>query len=377
MPITQETAQVAVYIGRFQPFHNGHLALLQQALATAPWVVVVIGSAHQARTPKNPFTWQERAEMIRLAVPEADRARIRFLPVRDYYNEARWVTAVREGVASLSAEFGLDAKPRVRLIGHFKDATSAYLQQFSGWALRSVERASAVDAVHIRNAWLGGDDIPMVTRLSALATVAPKSTLDYLRAWSELPFYPALAAEWQMLRSYQQAWACAPYPPVFVTVDAVVQCAGHVLLIRRGQAPGLGLYAVPGGFIESRETAYQSALRELKEETGFSLLASTMQACLKETAVFDHPDRSQRGRTITHAFHFDLGQRSRPEVTAADDAQSATWTPIEALPSMEDQFHDDHFHMLNHFLNLSVAASASGGLNHLPHSPGSTAPGNR
>jgi bifunctional NMN adenylyltransferase/nudix hydrolase len=93
--------------------------------------------------------------------------------------------------------------------------------------------------------------------------------------------------------------------------------------------------------------------------------------------VFDHPDRSQRGRTITHAFHFDLGQRPLPEVSAADDAQSATWIPIEELPSMEEQFHDDHFHMLNHFLNLSVAASASGGLNHLPHSPGSTAPGNR
>jgi bifunctional NMN adenylyltransferase/nudix hydrolase len=356
MHSTQETAQVAVYIGRFQPFHNGHLALLLKALATAPWVVVVIGSAHQARTPKNPFTWQERADMIHLALPETERARIRFLPVRDHYNEARWVSAVREGVASLSADCGLDARARVSLIGHFKDATSTYLEQFSGWTLLSVDRASAVDAVHIRNAWLGGEGIPMATRLSALATVAPKSTLDYLRVWSELPFYPALVAEWKMLQTYEEAWAGAPYPPVFVTVDAIVRCADHVLLIRRGQAPGLGLYAVPGGFIESRETAYQSALRELKEETGFSLLASTMQACLKASAVFDHPDRSQRGRTITHAFHFDLGQRPLPEVTAADDAQSAGWTPIEALPAMEDQFHDDHFHMLNHFLTLPGVA---------------------
>ena len=104
------THDIAVYVGRFQPFHNGHLALLQRALQEAPLCVVVLGSAHQARTPKNPFTWQERAEMIQLALPEADRARLRFVPVRDYYNEARWVQAVRSGVTEV-AQNALAASP--------------------------------------------------------------------------------------------------------------------------------------------------------------------------------------------------------------------------------------------------------------------------
>ncbi len=60
-------------VGRFQPFHNAHLALLRRALEIAPHCVVVIGSAHQARTPKNPFTWAERAEMIRLALKPEDQ----------------------------------------------------------------------------------------------------------------------------------------------------------------------------------------------------------------------------------------------------------------------------------------------------------------
>lgn len=346
--------ELAVYIGRFQPFHNGHLALLTEALKTAAHVVVVIGSAHQARTPKNPFTWQERADMIRLATPEAQRGRLQFVPVRDFYDTHRWVAAVKQGVHRVAEQLGSSARPHVALIGHFKDATSEYLQQFDGWQLQSVERASPVDAVHIRAAWLGGEHDDLGATLAALSSVAPKSTLDFLLAWSQLPFYPALAKEWAMLEQYRTAWANAPYPPVFVTVDAVVQCAGHVLLIRRGQAPGLGLYAVPGGFIEQRETAYQSALRELREETGLHLLASTMHDKLKGQAVFDHPDRSQRGRTITHAFHFDLGARALPEVAAADDAMSAAWVPIEQLVHMEDQFHDDHFHMLHHFLGLAV-----------------------
>ncbi len=56
----------AIYIGRFEPVHNGHMALLQRALDSAQQVIVVVGSAWQARSPKNPFTWQERDAMLRL-----------------------------------------------------------------------------------------------------------------------------------------------------------------------------------------------------------------------------------------------------------------------------------------------------------------------
>ncbi|ARP93193.1 bifunctional nicotinamide-nucleotide adenylyltransferase/Nudix hydroxylase [Bordetella genomosp. 13] len=344
---------IAVYIGRFQPFHNGHLALLRQALGMAAHVAVVIGSAHQARSPKNPFTWQERADVIRLALPEADRTRVHFVPVRDYYDEARWVQAVHAGMAQLESELQLPAKAAVSLIGHFKDATSSYLRRFPGWELRAVERADPVDGAHIRDALFGASGHDIEAALAALRPLAPSTTLDFLRAWSALPFHADLAREWRMLRKYKQAWAAAPYPPVFVTVDAVVRCADRVLLVRRGEPPGVGLYAVPGGFIEQRETAYQSALRELREETGLALLEPSMQSALKAKAVFDHPDRSQRGRSITHAFYFDLGDRALPAIEAADDAQSAQWTPIADLAALEDQFHEDHFHMLDHFFGLT------------------------
>jgi bifunctional NMN adenylyltransferase/nudix hydrolase len=351
---TEIRKDLAVYIGRFQPFHNGHLALLKQALNKAEHVVVVIGSANQARTPKNPFTWPERCEMIKLALTDAERSRISFLPVRDYYDDVRWVHAVRQGVEQLVTERVSTSQPSIALVGHFKDATSDYLRRFEGWELCSVERASPVDAAHIRDALFGSAGHGLDATLSALSSVAPQTTLDFLRAWVALPFFDSLHKEWLALRRYKEAWASAPYPPVFVTVDTVVQCAGKILLIKRGQPPGVGLYAVPGGFIEQRETAYQSAVRELREETRLSLLEFTMRAALKASAVFDHPDRSQRGRTITHAFYFDLGERSLPEIEADDDAQSAQWIPIEQICEIEDQFHDDHFHMLDHFLGLTT-----------------------
>jgi len=138
-----------------------------------------------------------------------------------------------------------------------------------------------------------------------------------------------------------------------VTVEGLVRIADRVLLIRRGNAPGKGLLAMPGGFIEQRETACQSALRELQEETGLRLLASEMEHALKAVQVFDHPDRSQRGRVITHAFHFDLGPRRLPEIAGGDDAAEARWVEIAQLPSLEEQFHDDHFHILDFFLGIT------------------------
>lgn len=342
----------AACIGRFQPPHRAHLALVQEALAIAPWAVVVLGSAFQARTPKNPFTWQERAEMIRLTLPAADRGRVLFVPVRDLYDEPRWAASVRRAVAHVLAGCGVTTRA-VALVGHFKDATSDYLHAFPDWRLQRLERLPAADGTTVRDIWFGAAGGDVGAALQSLAGELPDSTLAGLRDASARPHFAALAEEWRMLRSYHEAWAVAPYPPVFVTVDAAVVCAGHVLLIRRGQAPGKGLYALPGGFIEQRETVWQSTLRELQEETALDLPAATMRRALRATVVFDHPDRSQRGRLITHASHFELELREPPPATAGDDAASVQWVPIEMLASLEDCFHDDHFHILDHFLGLT------------------------
>ena len=338
----------ALLIGRFEPVHSGHLALLREALRQAPQVIVVVGSAWQARSPKNPFTWQEREAMLLGALPEADRARVQVLPVRDYYNEAVWVQAVRRGVAQCTAPGA-----RIALVGHFKDATSSYLRAFPGWTLIDLPRQGNMDATTIRDAYFGATPATVGAALAPLAGEIPASILATLQAFAQTPHYPALQEEWRMLRGYRESWAAAPYPPVFVTVDAVLRCQDQVLLIRRAHAPGKGQLAVPGGFIEQRETVWQSCLRELAEETHCNLPEATLRAALQSVSVFDHPDRSQRGRTITHAHYFDLGDAPFPVVQADDDAALVQWTPIDQLARLEEEFFEDHFHMLDHFLGLT------------------------
>lgn len=339
----------AVVIGRFQPVHNGHLALLREALACAPRVIVLLGSAHQARSPRHPFSWTERAEMLSLALTPAERERVDVVPLRDLYDETRWVKAVR---AAVQRRVG---NADVTLVGHFKDATSDYLRRFSPWQLHSLPRQHRVDATDLRAALFEAEPDALDGVLASWVDQVPPGTRTFVQAWAHLPYLAALRREWAMLRRYRQAWASAPYAPVFVTVDLVLCCAGHVLLIERARDPGQGLWALPGGFVEPRDTLYQSAVRELEEETGLRLLPETLERAMRGVAVFDHPDRSQRGRTISHTHHFDLGDRELPQVQGADDAARARWVPVAQLAAMEAQFFDDHFHMLDRFLGLLPA----------------------
>ena len=345
----------ALLIGRFEPVHSGHLALLQEALRQAPQVIVVVGSAWQPRSPKNPFTWQEREAMLREALPAPDRARVQVLPMRDYYNEAIWVQAVRAGVVQHTPPGA-----RIALVGHFKDATSSYLRAFPGWTLIDLPRQGQMDATTIRDAYFSATPDTVGQALAPLAAEIPASTIATLQQFARTEHYPALQDEWRMLRSYRDAWAAAPYPPVFVTVDAVLRCQDHVLLIRRAHAPGKGQLAVPGGFIEQRETVWQSCLRELAEETHCDVPEATLRAALQSVAVFDHPDRSQRGRTITHAHYFDLGNAPLPAVQADDDALQAEWVPVGQIAALEAEFFEDHFHMLDHFLQITGLVGSAG-----------------
>ena len=331
---------VAVLIGRFQPFHCGHAGLLHMALATAPQVVIVLGSSYHARSAKNPFTWKERAAMISATLDEAERGRVVFVPVRDYYDDTQWAEEVGKAVGHAGA--------RTALIGYFKDASSYYLNHFPQWAMLAAEAGNENDATDIRRVYFEAED--MDVSMSVLEESVPLAVRQYMKAWAALPHYAGLVEEHRFVSEYKAAWKKAPYAPIFSTVDAVVRCAGHVLLIRRGGFPGKGQWAVPGGFVEQRERLLQSAIRELGEETKLGVLDATLEGALVEVRVFDHPDRSQRGRTITPAHYFDLSSDALPTVEAADDAALVKWVPIAELAGMEEQFYEDHFHIVECFV---------------------------
>ena len=102
-----------VFIGRFEPFHNGHAAVAHLALQRARKVVVLVGSADTPRTTRNPWTVAERAVMIQSAFPD-DAHRLLIRGLRDHlYNEAQWIASVQRLVAeAIEADPDRPAQPR-------------------------------------------------------------------------------------------------------------------------------------------------------------------------------------------------------------------------------------------------------------------------
>ncbi len=333
------SSDVAVIIGRWQILQRGHCSLLRAALAMAPRVVVVIGSAWHSRDSRNPFTWQERQQQFEAVLSPAEREKVSFLPVRDYYDDERWGEAVRAGVAEVASR-----SDRIALVGFRKDQTSQYLDNFPGWTLLEIVPEYDISSTDLRRIYFEAEDLP--TALTMMGSYVEPGIRTYLEAWSHLPAYRRCAAEHKAVLAYRKK-----YTAVFaLTADAVVTAKGHVLLIRRGSDIGHGLWALPGGFLDPQERFYAAAIRELAEETGLKPLPARLRSALRGQAIFDHPLRSSRGRVITNAFHFDLGNTELPEVHGADDAKEAQWVALSELPAIEEELFEDHACILDHFL---------------------------
>ena len=85
-----------LYVGRFQPFHLGHLSAVKTVLEDVDELVIVVGSAQYSHTMANPFTAGERLIMVRLALEEAcvDCRRVWVVPVPDVHLHMLWVSAL-------------------------------------------------------------------------------------------------------------------------------------------------------------------------------------------------------------------------------------------------------------------------------------------
>lgn len=335
---------LAVFIGRFEPFHLGHLAILQRALALSTRVVVLVGSAEAPRTARNPWSFAEREAMVRAALG-ADAPRVTALPLRDHlYNENAWLAEAQAQVARVAG----DAKS-VALFGFGKDAPSSYLKAFPQWELVDAACVPLLSAAELCRQ-LFSEEQGALQRIEANV---PAPVFEIIDAFRKTDAYRQTLDEFRHLESYRAAWANAPYPPIFVTVDSIVAHSGHVLLVKRKAQPGRGLWALPGGFVNQDETLRDAAIRELREETRLKIPTPVLRGSLRGQRVFDHPDRSLRGRTITHAFHFDFPVGELPSVRGADDAARARWVPVSKIQGMRASLFEDHFFILEHFLGAA------------------------
>ena len=328
---------LAVLVGSFAPFDMKHRAALLAGLAAAGRVLALVGSHGAARSLRHPWTSTERSAMVRAAFSAAENARLEVLPLRDrLYNEHQWLRGVQEALGAVRAA-------GARIVQVALAGERAPLQP--DWSTLQPEPAHSPDFWAVRRGVFGD-----AAEAAALEARLPPSTVAFLREFRAGAQFEALAEELRTIERFRDSWRHAPYPPVLVTTDAVTICAGHLLLVQRGHAPGKGLWALPGGFLDQGETLLDGCLRELQEETGLVLEQAALSSALRGKQVFDAPHRSLRGRTVTHAYLFELPDGQLPRVAGADDAAQACWMPLARFHAMESEMFEDHFHIARFFL---------------------------
>jgi bifunctional NMN adenylyltransferase/nudix hydrolase len=351
---------LAVVIGRFQLPHVGHALLLNKALEVARHVLVIKGSSHQPRTIKNPFTYHELAVALgRYMESVGGTHRYTIVGSTDHpYSDTAWLKQTQTVISNTAR--GVVHKPfsdvepscnppaKVCIVGYKKDDSTYYLDLFPQFDFVAVnEFKLGLDSTTLRNILYERPDVLKIGKQLILPTMYP-----FLDSFISKEEYKTLVKEYEYYKQYRIDWGDGP----FLTADAVIVKSGHILLVRRGEFPGKGLWALPGGFVNPKERMFDAAIREAYEETNIDVPPGLLRGSLVKKEIFDHPDRSIRGRIVTLACLFKLDGHDKkpglPKTRAADDAKETQWFSISDFMKMSDIVFEDHQGIVTNLLGL-------------------------
>jgi len=92
-----------LFIGRFQPFHFGHLQDIKNAMKEVDELIIGIGSCNEEHTKENPFTVKERVDIINLVLADNKIKKYVVFTIPDFHDDKKWV----ENIESLVPKFDI------------------------------------------------------------------------------------------------------------------------------------------------------------------------------------------------------------------------------------------------------------------------------
>lgn len=138
-----------------------------------------------------------------------------------------------------------------------------------------------------------------------------------------MTYIPSGKEEEQFLKSYDPSKYQNPAVAADTALFAVDGDSVKLLLIKRGNYPYKGCWALPGGFVDINEDIKNSAKRELLEETGLA------DVYCEQAFVWGRPDRDPRARIITVSY-IALADFNQLHAKAGDDAAEAEWFTLSS-----------------------------------------------
>ncbi len=341
---------------RGEPLHEGHVGNIRAAKARCRTLVVLVGSSNVARDYRNPFTYDERREMITACFPmEVADGSIVIRPMPDFFrNNKGWAAntkrIVREVAKDVGQRYGFVVDDSVTALAGFRKdkATSEYLDMFPEWGdIMLKERISLIDATAIREAYFKRDS-------TILADYLPQPVVRFLERFRLNPAFGLIVDEREEIDHCRAVYN--KDDPENFTGDILIRHRSKSLLIKRGGRYGYGLWAFPGGLRDEGEDFLDASLRELTEETGLvdlneNITIEFLKQCVKTEIYNDTKGRDLRGRYTTKLFVIVLpDDMPEPKIEPRDDAKEVHWVDHETIP--QTCFFADHYGMLTEAMRL-------------------------
>ena len=153
---------IALYIGRFQPLHLGHLEYIKKILSENDRIIIVIGSSQEKKTSKNPFTVKERKEMLKVCLREEKipSDKVRIISARDYPGEnKKWLESIKRKAGKFDVFYAGENRLTARI---FRE---------NYFNIRTIQRINDISSTNVRELMREGKD---------WRRLVPESVYDYL-----------------------------------------------------------------------------------------------------------------------------------------------------------------------------------------------------
>lgn len=336
--------KVGLVINRFSFLTNEHKLLMSQAAESNDVLIIAIGSSENASSMTCPFTYEMRKEQVEhiMQSDELHTYSYRIVPIEDHpYDGIRWVTNAHSILFDTLNELSLSS---YEVNVYTFNNPSSYDKMFPRptFNVRHVKSVLSDESI-LENFFIGD------------RSIFPDEVKRYYSDYSESEHYNDMFTEYMAIRHMKKSWESAPYPPTFVTTDAVVYTKGHVLVVNRNSDVGKNLYCLPGGFLPQSRTISSGIVSNLKKDTGIKVSANILASNVAFTHTFDDPMRSPRGRIITTAGLIVLDR-----VTSIDGLPSvrnvkgnkthAQWMSLYDIERCKTAFFEDHYHIIKFML---------------------------
>lgn len=161
------------YIGRFQPFHNGHLSMVEQIAEDVDELVLGIGSADDSHTGRNPFTAGERIMMITKSLVDYDLVTYA-VPIEDLERNSVWVSHIQ----SMSPDFDVAYSNNPLVIQLFREAGIEIRQS-------PMFNRDVLEGTEVRERMINGDDWQTLVPKAVVEVVEEMNGIERIQMVSD------------------------------------------------------------------------------------------------------------------------------------------------------------------------------------------------